>query len=213
MNDFVEQCRLEWKRLRVPDSIADEMAAELAADLNEAEADGVSARELLGNAATDPRSFAASWADERAVIPLSGSTARLPGRTLVLAAISALTIITAVGAGLVLLASPQASAPRVASDVLLLAAEPAAIRLVAPPPISPDGSGIRLVAPPPISPDGSGRVWVTSDGRVTVTPIGGSGVEIHTVGSILLIVGIAGVIASLLLLLWLFRTLPAMRPS
>jgi hypothetical protein len=49
-------------------------------------------------------------------------------------------------------------------------------------------------------------VWITSDGRATVTPIGGSGVEIHTVGSVLLIVGIAGVIASLLLLLWSSRT-------
>ena len=192
MNDFVEQCRREWKRLGVPDSVADEMAAELAADLNEAEADGVPARELLGNAATDPRSFAASWADERAVIPLGGSTPRLPGRTLVLAAIAALTIITAVGAGLVLLASPQTSAPRAASDVLLAA--------------PPEPTSIRVVAPPPISPDGSARVWIVSDGRVTVAPIGGSGVEIHTVGSILLIVGIAGVIASLLLLLWSSRT-------
>ena len=131
MNDFVEQCRREWKRLGVPDSVAEEMTAELAADLNEAEADGVSARELLGNAATDPRSFAASWADERAVIPLAGSTARLPGRTLILAAIAALTIITAVGAGLVLLASPQASAPPAASDVLLAAPpEPTSIRVV-----------------------------------------------------------------------------------
>ena len=157
MNDFVDQCRREWKRLGVHDSIADEMAAELAADLTEAKADGVSARALLGNAATDPRSFAASWADERAVIPLSSSTARLPGRSLILAAIAALTIITAVGAGLVLLASPQASAPQAASDVLLAA--------------PPEPTSIRVVAPPPISPDGSGRVWITSDGLVTVTPI------------------------------------------
>ena len=119
MNDFVEQCRREWKRLGVPDSVAKEMAAELAADLKEAEAEGVSARELLGNAVSDPRSFAASWADERAVIPLAGATARLPGRTLILAAIAALTIITAGGAGLVLLASPQATAPPAASNVLL----------------------------------------------------------------------------------------------
>ena len=191
MNDFVEQCRREWKRLGVPGSVAEEMAAELAADLNEAEADGVSARELLGNAATDPRSFAASWADERAVIPLAGSTPGLPRRTLVLAAIAALTIIiTAVGAGLVLLASPQASAPQAASDVPLEAAAPTAIRAVAPRPPPPDGS----------------ELWITSDGRVTVTPIGGSGVEIHTFGSILLILGIAGVIASLLLLLRSSRT-------
>ena len=198
MNDFVEQCRREWKRLGVPDSVAEEMATELTADLNEAEADGVSARELLGNAATDPRSFATSWADERAVIPLAGSTPRLPGRTLVLATIAALTIITAVGAGLVLLASPQASAPHSASNVLLPGTERAVIVAVAP------------RRPPP---DGSGRVWIKSDGRVTVTPIGSSGVEIHTVGSILLTVGIVGVIASLLLLLWSSRTDVPPRPA
>ena len=192
MNDFVEQCRREWKRLGVPDSVAEEMAAELAADLNEAEADGVSARELLGNAATDPRSFAASWADERAVIPLAGSTARLPGRTLILAAIAALTIITAVGAGLVLFASPQASAPQAASTCAPARDGPTAIRVILFP-LRSHRTALR-------------RVWIASDGRVTVTPIGGSGVEIHTVGSILLIVGIAGVIASLLLLLWSSRT-------
>ena len=36
MNDFVEECRREWRRLRVPKHLADEMAAELAADLEEA---------------------------------------------------------------------------------------------------------------------------------------------------------------------------------
>ncbi len=191
MNDFVEQCRREWKRLGVPDSVAEEMAAELTADLNEAEADGFSARELLGNAATDPRSFAASWANERAVIPLAGPTARLPGRTLILVAIASLTIITAVGAGLVLLASPHASAPQAASSALLPGTGPTAI---------------RVISPPPISPNGLRRVWIARDGLVTVTPIGRSGVEIHTVGSILLIVGIAGISTSLLLLLWSSRT-------
>jgi hypothetical protein len=189
VNDFVKQCRREWKRLGVPDSVAEEMAAELAADLNEAEADGVSAREPLGNAATDPRSFAASWADERAVIPLAGSTARLPVRTLIPAAIAALTIITAVGAGLVLLASPHASAPQAASNVLLPRTEPTVIRVSFPSPISADGL----------------PVWIASDGS--------SGVEIHTVGSILLTVGIVGVIASLLLLLWSSRTEVPPRPA
>jgi hypothetical protein len=69
MNDFVEQCRAEWKRLRVPDPLADEMAADLAADFREAEADGVSAEEFLGSSVFDPRSFAASWAAERGIIP------------------------------------------------------------------------------------------------------------------------------------------------
>jgi hypothetical protein len=69
MNDFVERCRLEWKRLRVPDAVADEMAADLAADLDEAKAEGISAEEVLGSSIFDPPSFAASWAAERGVIP------------------------------------------------------------------------------------------------------------------------------------------------
>ena len=69
MSDFVEQCRLEWKRLGVSDQLADEMATDLTADLAEAEADGVSAEALLGTSAADPRSFAADWAAERGIVP------------------------------------------------------------------------------------------------------------------------------------------------
>ena len=46
MSDFVEQCRSEWRRLGVPDPLAEEMAADLASDLSDAEAEGVSAEEL-----------------------------------------------------------------------------------------------------------------------------------------------------------------------
>lgn len=69
MNDFVEQCRREWRRLGVSDPVAEEMATELASDLGEAEAEGVSAEELLGRSALDPPSFAATWAAERGIIP------------------------------------------------------------------------------------------------------------------------------------------------
>lgn len=69
MSDFVEQCRREWRRLGVPDSLAEEMATELASDLGEAEAEGVSAQEFLGRSAFDPGSFAATWAAERGIIP------------------------------------------------------------------------------------------------------------------------------------------------
>ena len=48
------------------------MAADLATDLREAEADGVSAEEFLGSSAFDPRSFAASWAAERGIVPVAG---------------------------------------------------------------------------------------------------------------------------------------------
>jgi hypothetical protein len=120
VNDFVEQCRREWKRLRVPDPVADEMAADLAADLREAAAEGASAEEVLGSAAADPRSFAASWAAERAVIPPPRWTARLRRGSLLLAAIAALTVITAIGAALVIFASPHAaSAPMATIRVTL----------------------------------------------------------------------------------------------
>ena len=69
MSDFVEHCRGEWRRLGVPDALAEEMAADLTSDLEEAEADGISAQELLGSSAFDPRSFARSWAAERGSSP------------------------------------------------------------------------------------------------------------------------------------------------
>ncbi len=97
MNEFVEECRREWRRIGVPDAVANEMAADLAADLQEAEADGASAEEVLGSGAFDPRAFAASWAAERGVIqtPLLSATvreARSPRRPLVLAAIALLLV-------------------------------------------------------------------------------------------------------------------------
>ena len=69
MTAFVEECRQEWKRLGVPEGLADEMATELESDLAEASADGVSAAELLGE--SDPRGFAATWASERGLVPES----------------------------------------------------------------------------------------------------------------------------------------------
>jgi hypothetical protein len=67
MSAFVEECRREWKRLGVPDLLAEEMATELETDLAEAEADGLSAAELLGK--SDPQRFAATWASERGLVP------------------------------------------------------------------------------------------------------------------------------------------------
>ena len=66
MTAYVEECRQEWKRLGVPDLLAEEMATDLEADLAEAEADGVSAAEMLGE--SDPRRFAATWARERGLV-------------------------------------------------------------------------------------------------------------------------------------------------
>jgi hypothetical protein len=67
MTSYVEECREKWKRLGVPDLLAEEMAAELESDLAEAHADGVSAAELFGE--SDPRRFAANWASERGLVP------------------------------------------------------------------------------------------------------------------------------------------------
>src|SRR6266496_2216469 len=89
VNDFVENCRREWRHLRVPDAVANEMAADLEADLAEAEADGTSPEEVLGNGVFDPRSFAASWAAERGVIPPISPMGRQSRRPLILAAIAA----------------------------------------------------------------------------------------------------------------------------
>jgi hypothetical protein len=69
MNPFVDECRREWKRLGVPDPVANEMAADLEVDLAEAEAEGTSAEDVLGVEAFDAPSFARSWAESRGVIP------------------------------------------------------------------------------------------------------------------------------------------------
>ena len=67
MIGFVEECRREWRRLGVPDPIANEMAIDLTADIEEAEAEGGSAEDVLGNSLFDPRRFAAAWASARGV--------------------------------------------------------------------------------------------------------------------------------------------------
>jgi hypothetical protein len=102
MSDFVQQCRREWKRLGVPDPLAEEMATDLASDLSEAEAEGVSAEELLGTGAFDPRSFAASWAVERGIIPAPSSRGNTRRRPLVLVAFTAVAAIALIIAALLL---------------------------------------------------------------------------------------------------------------
>jgi len=67
VNEFVDECRKEWRRLGVPDAIANEMAADLTADIEEAESEGGTAEDVLGNSAFDPRRFAGSWAVARGV--------------------------------------------------------------------------------------------------------------------------------------------------
>jgi hypothetical protein len=112
VTQFVDECRREWRRLRVPDDIANEMAADLEADLRDAEADGLSPEDVLGNGVFDPRSFAASWASERGVIPPHAAAPSRDRRTLVAAVVGALAI-AALAAGIAIL-STQHGATRIA---------------------------------------------------------------------------------------------------
>jgi hypothetical protein len=103
MSDFVEQCRAEWRRLGVPDPLAEEMAGDLAADLSEAEAEGVSAEEFLGGGSVfDPTTFAASWAAERGIIPTPPARGDVRHRPFVLVAFTALAAITVIVSALLL---------------------------------------------------------------------------------------------------------------
>jgi hypothetical protein len=103
MSDFVEQCRKEWRRLGVPDPVADEMAADLGSDLRDAEAEGISAEEFLGSSVFDPRSFASSWAAERGIIPAPPTHRRARKRPFVLGAFTAVAALTLIVAALLLL--------------------------------------------------------------------------------------------------------------
>jgi hypothetical protein len=92
VNEFVEECRREWRRLGVPDPIANEMAADLTADIEEAEAEGGSAEDVLGNSVFDAQRFAASWAGARGVtapVLPDGPPRRRAFPVVVLAAIAA----------------------------------------------------------------------------------------------------------------------------
>ncbi len=89
-----QRCLREWKRIGVPEGVANEMTADLDADLKDAAADDVSPEEVLGNGVFDPPSFARQWAAARGVVsaPVVPSTPRGSRRTLavVLAVLAAL---------------------------------------------------------------------------------------------------------------------------
>jgi hypothetical protein len=144
MSDFVEQCRREWRRLHVPDPLAEEMAADLASDLGEAEAEGVSAEELLGSSASDPRTFAASWAAERGIIPEPPSRGNTRRRPRFLVAFTALAAVTLIVAALLLLTGQP--------KVSLVAHTATPPHFVAPPGASviPPGGQVHATAAAPI---------------------------------------------------------------
>jgi hypothetical protein len=92
----------EWRRLGVPDPIANEMAADLMADLDEAQAEGGSPEDVLGNNAFDPRRFARAWAVARGVTSTPVRERVPPWRSTVAIALSIFLGVLAIGAALVL---------------------------------------------------------------------------------------------------------------
>ena len=116
MSRFIEECRREWKRLRVPDAVANEMAADLAADLAEAEAEGASAEDVLGDAVFDPRAFALSWAEERGVVAAAPVRSGIRPSTALAIAAAVLVLVAVVGAALVVVDRPGAFGVRLAAS-------------------------------------------------------------------------------------------------
>jgi hypothetical protein len=112
VSEFVDACRREWRRLGVPEPAANEMAADLAADLKEAEQDGVTAEEVLGSGAFDPRAFAASWATERGLVPAQRRD-RMRDHRLLLALLGLVVLLAAAGvtAGLLVNSRSHRSSP------------------------------------------------------------------------------------------------------
>ena len=138
MNEFVEECRREWRRLGVPDPVANEMAADLTADLEEAEAEGGSPEDVLGNSAFDPRRFAAAWAAARGVTSPPTFEAPAPRRTPWAIAMTVFLGVLIVGAGAALFVGSSSSSIAVATR--RIAPTPGPLRLFGP------GPG-RLVGP------------------------------------------------------------------
>ena len=191
MNPFVEECRREWKRLGVPDPVANEMAADLEVDLADAEADGTSAEEVLGTGAFDAPAFAAAWAAERGLIPPpapNGPTRARRSRAPY--AIAGFALVAVVGLMLVLLPQPTVSARLALGATAHARAVPWIIRhrmRIA-------GSG-RLVLPPvqraiivPQLPAGASQVVVTNTNWIVL----------RILGVVLLVIGLAGTVLTTL---------------
>jgi hypothetical protein len=157
--EFVEECRREWKRLGVPDPISNEMAADLTADIEEAQAEGGSAEDVLGDSLFDPRRFAGAWAGARGVTTRSAPGPVGPScfperersrwyRPVAVLALTAAGLLTAlVGAALVVGRHSAA----VAAPVSRVLPVPGSIRLFGPglasPPLRFSVSGPSLAAP------------------------------------------------------------------
>lgn len=191
MNDFVEECRREWRRLGVRDPLADEMAADLRADLEEAAGEGATPEDVLGSGAFDPRAFAAAWAAERGVVDQRSRTRFVGGRHAGRpAAIAALAIIAIIGAALVIVSSSGDATrelvrhPAIAGREIMVVPPPSVERTVT---VSPDGRSIWMVPP--------GALFGI-DGAEE------SGDTARIVGSVLLAVALAAILVTALLWWW-----------
>ncbi len=183
MTEFVDECRREWRRLGVPDAVAAEMAADLEADLEEAEAEGVSAEEVLGSGAFEPRSFAAAWAAERGVV---GRPTRSPRRWAgIPAVVAALALVAIVGAVLTIEASSSTDRQSLAG----FPPPPAAFS-----PLPAEGEPMVVIAAPEPR-----RIWAVEVDADESADVAG------TVGSVLLIASLAGIVLFALSWLWLER--------
>ena len=185
MNPFVDECRREWKRLGVPDPIANEMAADLETDLAEAEADGTSAEEVLGTGAFDAPAFAAAWAAERGVIPpLTPSGPVRARRSRTPFAIATFALVALIGAVLLLLPQPTIQARQAIGASFKAGAVHRSIE-----------QKLRIIGP-------GGVVVVPAPRRFLGPPLPGAGgiviantspnPVVRAIGVLLLIVGLAG---------------------
>jgi hypothetical protein len=191
MSELVAECRREWKRLGVPEAVADEMAAELQADLDDAEAEGGSPADVLGRHALDPRAVAASWAIERGVVPRRRFTNGGRRRRLVLAAFVTVATLVMIGASVAILAweSPVAESGLVTSldgQVVQVDPLPAPVRFDAP------GAPVEQEAQ-------THGIWVMHG----VTPPARPDDDLDPVGWLLLAVGLVGLVPAGLL--WFSR--------
>lgn len=168
MSEFVEECRREWRRLGVPDPVANEMAADIEADLEEAEAEGGSAEDVLGNSAFDPRRFAAAWAVARGVTSPPTPEPSFVRRPLAIALTALLGILT-IGAGLVLLVGSRGHSFSVAVRGMVAGPGPA-----------------RVFVP------GPGRVGVFGPLGPPFARTQIAGLDVYPLAAMLLVIGIVG---------------------
>jgi hypothetical protein len=142
------------------------MAADLSADLDEAEAEGGSPEDVLGNSAFDPRRFAAAWAVARGVTGPPPPDRSPFWRPPIAIALTACLAVLAILAGLVLLVGRSSSSIAFATRHIIAGPGP-----------------IRLFAP------GPGRFGI--GGPFGVTQFGD--VNVHPLALLLLLVGVLGI--------------------